>query len=132
MRTIICIQCNQFFQTESKRKDKRMCDTCLKHNKIKQVMLARKRKFPNTEIGVGSGNSTINKNKPLTRYTYRKIKKPYCEYCNSTKNLCVHHIDGNRNNNDITNLITVCKKCHQQHHVERDVLGRFKRRNKTV
>lgn len=132
MRTIICIQCNKEFQTESKRKDKRMCNTCLKQNKTKQVMLARKRKNPNIEIGVGSGNSSVNKTKPLTQHTYRKVKKNYCELCNSTEYLCVHHIDGNRQNNSLENLITVCKHCHQTHHVVRDEFGKFTRRNKTV
>ena len=132
MRTIICIQCHNEFQTESKRKDKRKCDTCLKRNKINQVMIARKKRIPTIEIGVGSGNSSVNKNRALTQNTYRKVRKDECELCGSNINLCVHHIDGNRNNNDINNLLTVCKKCHQQHHVMRDEFGRFKRRSKTV
>lgn len=132
MRTIICIQCNKEFQTESKRKDKRLCDICLKQNKIKQVMIARKKRYPNIEIGVGSGNSSVNKNRKLTINSYRKAKKSYCELCNSNNNLCVHHIDGNRNNNELSNLLTVCKKCHQAHHVTRDEFGRFTRRSKTV
>lgn len=132
MRTIICVQCHNEFQTESKRKDKRKCDTCLKRNKINQVMLARKKRIPTIEIGVGSGNSSVNKNRALTRTNYRKVRKDECELCGSTINLCVHHIDGNRDNNDINNLLTVCKKCHQQHHVTRDEFGRFKRRSKTV
>lgn len=129
MRTIICVQCHKEFQTESKRKDKRMCNDCLKQNKIKQVMFARKKRIPTTEIGVGSGRSSKNINRPLTSRTYRKVRKDKCELCGSTINLCVHHIDGNRNNNDITNLLTVCKKCHQTHHVKRDEFGKFKRAN---
>ena len=132
MRTIICIQCNKEFQTESKRKDKRMCNACLKQNKIRQVMLARKKRFPNIEIGVGSGNSSINKNRTLTKNNYRKIKKTKCELCGSNLHLCVHHKDGNRNNNSLENLITVCKRCHQIHHVKRDEFGRFTRQSKTV
>ena len=132
MRTIICIQCNKEFQTESKRKDKRMCNACLKQNKIRQVMLARKKRFPNIEIGVGSGNSSVNKNRTLTKNNYRKIKKIKCELCGSDLHLCVHHKDGNRNNNSLENLITVCKKCHQTHHVKRDEFGRFTRQSKTV
>ena len=132
MRTIICIQCNKEFQTESKRKDKRMCNACLKENKIRQVMLARKKRFPNIEIGVGSGNSSINKNRVLTQNTYRKVKKDKCELCGSNLYLCVHHKDGNRQNNSLDNLLTVCKKCHQTHHLIRDELGRFTRRKETV
>lgn len=126
MRTIICIQCHNEFQTESKRKDKRMCNNCLYKNKIKAVMVARKKRIPTIEIGVGSGNSSVNKNRTLTKNNYRKMRKDKCELCGSDINLCVHHIDGDRNNNDIKNLLTVCKKCHQQHHVIRDELGRFR------
>ena len=126
MRTIICIQCNHEFQTESKRKDKRLCNDCLHKNKIKSVMVARKKRIPTTEIGVGSGNSSVNKNRELTNRTYGKVRKNKCELCGSDSYLCVHHKDGNRNNNSLDNLITVCKKCHQVHHVVRDKLGRFK------
>ncbi len=28
----------------------------------------------------------------------------------------VHHIDGNRENNDLNNLITLCRKCHFEIH----------------
>lgn len=132
MRTIICIQCNKEFQTESKRKDKRMCNNCLKYNKTKQVMLARKKRFPNIEIGVGSGNSSKNKNRILTKHNYRKTKKDKCELCGSNLYLCVHHKDGDRNNNSLDNLITVCKKCHQTYHVIRDEFGKFTRRKETV
>lgn len=132
MRTIICIQCGNPFQTESKRKDKRKCDACLKRNKINQVMLARKKHNPAIEIGVGSGRSSKNINRPITQYTYRKVRKDFCELCGSKEFLCTHHIDGNRLNNELSNLITVCKKCHQKHHVIRNDKGQFTRRNKTV
>jgi phage FluMu protein Com len=132
MRTIICIQCNETFITESTRKDKRMCPKCLRLNKIKSVMIARKKRIPTTEIGVGSGNSTKNINRPLTVNTYRKVKRNKCEICGSTKHLCVHHIDHNRNNNNLLNLQTVCKRCHQEFHVVRDEQGRYTRRIKTT
>lgn len=129
MRTLTCIQCNNLFVTESKRKDKRMCPTCLRSNKIKSVMNARKKRIPTTEIGVGSGNSTKNKIRPITINNYRKLKKDKCELCGSKNYLCVHHKDGNRHNNALENLITVCKRCHQKHHVIRDEFGRFKKRS---
>jgi hypothetical protein len=42
----------------------------------------------------------------------RKNKKDYCEKCGGTENLEIDHIDSNRSNNDITNLMTLCHKCH--------------------
>lgn len=51
------------------------------------------------KIGVGSGNSSKNKNQPLGIQTYRRAKQTECAWCGATKNLIVHHIDGNRYNN---------------------------------
>ena len=45
---------------------------------------------------------------------YRKFRKDYCEICD--RNDCkleVHHKDGNHNNFNESNFITVCPKCHQ-------------------
>ena len=43
-----------------------------------------------------------------------RIKKQIttCQLCGSTKKLEAHHIDKNRENNSLENLIVVCKKCH--------------------
>lgn len=121
---LICIDCSKKF--EAKRKDTLRCPVCKKKRRSYQVMLSRKKKHPEIEIGVGSGNSTKNKNQPLGIQTYRRAKKDKCEWCSSKKNLCVHHIDGNRYNNDLNNLITVCKRCHQNHHIVRNMTtGRY-------
>ena len=47
---------------------------------------------------------------------YREYKKDTCEKCPETANLLVHHRDGNRYNNDPSNLETLCKRCHQVEH----------------
>ena len=38
-----------------------------------------------------------------------------CQECGKTDDLEVHHIDGNRLNNDPENLLTLCKKCHRKY-----------------
>jgi intein/homing endonuclease len=50
--------------------------------------------------------------------SYRKSKKNInkCELCGSKKQLDVHHIDKDRDNNDISNLIKVCINCHKKLH----------------
>jgi len=35
-----------------------------------------------------------------------------CQKCGTRKQLVVHHIDGDDNNNKFSNLITLCNKCH--------------------
>lgn len=39
-----------------------------------------------------------------------------CQICESTVDLVVHHIDGDRNNDEIENLLVVCDPCHTKIH----------------
>jgi len=43
-----------------------------------------------------------------------------CYMCGSRNNICVHHIDYNKKNNNIMNLIPLCVSCHGKtgHHRE--------------
>lgn len=41
---------------------------------------------------------------------------PYCEFCGSTNDLQVHHIDANPSNCIDNNLIVLCKSCHERLH----------------
>jgi hypothetical protein len=43
-----------------------------------------------------------------------------CIICNSTDNLCIHHIDYNKQNNIITNLIPLCCHCHGRTNTNRN------------
>jgi hypothetical protein len=59
--------------------------------------------------------------------SYRKHKKDYCEACGFVAivaaQLDVDHIDGDRSNNDIHNLQTLCANCHRlKTHVNEDHL----------
>ena len=49
--------------------------------------------------------------------SYRKFKKDYCESCGFKAvvpaQLDVDHIDGDRTNNDESNLQTLCANCHR-------------------
>lgn len=72
----------------------------------------------------GCGNLTAIKNlgpDGLPRYASnctpcrtkaRKNKKSYCEKCGATERLEIDHIDANRSNNELSNLQTLCNKCH--------------------
>lgn len=39
-----------------------------------------------------------------------------CMVCDDGGEVCVHHIDGDRHNNDLENLVPVCWRCHSKMH----------------
>ena len=121
---LICIDCLNKFK--AKRNDTLRCPVCKKKHASYKTMLSRKKHHPEIEMGVGSGNSYKNKHRALGIQTYRRAKKTKCEWCGSTNNLLVHHLDENRYNNNIDNLITLCKRCHQNLHTKRNMTtGRY-------
>jgi len=60
-----------------------------------------------------------------------KAERRFCNRCNKDLinadryNWVLHHIDHNRENNQLDNFELLCKKCHQDEHIKRDSLGRF-------
>ena len=50
--------------------------------------------------------------KTTLHWRARKLRLPNCEACGSTKMLHAHHTDGNPENNDPTNIQTLCTNCH--------------------
>lgn len=65
-------------------------------------------------MGLGpDGKYRYRSNCSSCRTIARKNRKEYCEKCGGRENLEIDHIDANRSNNDLSNLQTLCKKCHQ-------------------
>lgn len=58
------------------------------------------------------GKKNNNYKNGISTYAQGKAKK--CSQCGGTKNLMVHHKDGNRKNNDKSNLQTLCWSCHEK------------------
>lgn len=63
---------------------------------------------------VGPGSRNYKHGKSMYRYNALKNKMPICEVCGFDKEYAieVHHIDKNRENNSIENLMIVCANCH--------------------
>jgi len=55
-----------------------------------------------------------------------------CQLCESEENIVVHHTDGDQSNNDIENLLPVCKKCHQNIHSDNEVLKEWSEKVKDI
>lgn len=88
-------------------------------------MQCRKRKNPKVKIGVGSGGNQCGRNNPNWQgknshywdvYDAKDDASIVRELCSSTKNLVIHHIDFNHDNNDPNNLQKVCRSCHAKIH----------------
>jgi len=71
------------------------------------------------------GGKYLQKQRILTSARYRRIRRMVmvldkfrCQLCGSTSNLVVHHIYPKKDYPllilDVTNLITLCRKCHQK------------------
>jgi hypothetical protein len=67
------------------------------------------------------GSANNNWVSGIGAYRHADLPKE-CNRCGSDKFLCVHHKDGNRHNNEISNLERLCKRCHQISHGCIDVL----------
>ena len=57
--------------------------------------------------------------------TARKINelilhKDFCEICGGTQNLDIHHIDGNWQNNNLDNLMCLCRSCHTKYELNKN------------
>ena len=61
---------------------------------------------------VRSFNGEFRRMKPLVH-----LRDKNCQLCGSEEMLCVHHIDRDPENNDLWNLILLCKTCHGSVHV---------------
>ena len=66
-----------------------------------------------------------NQNWSNAHTTARKINelilhKEVCELCGSEINLDIHHIDGNWQNNNLDNLMCLCRSCHTKYERNKD------------
>ena len=112
-----CKSCNMSFKYKINRrntsdKNNPMCGKKHVKSTIKKISLAKGGTgipYENTEYGSEFDSSL--KEKVRFRDNYK------CQLCNkfqtkNSKKLSVHHIDYNKKNNNINNLIILCNKCH--------------------
>lgn len=64
-----------------------------------------------------SGDEEALTTSPYVRELKRYTKEFRCHFCGTSKDLLGHHKDGNHDNNDIENLLALCKSCHQKLHL---------------
>lgn len=115
----VCIKCG--IELNNGRK-KKYCSTKCRSAYITYQWCLRNNKFKMP--GVGSGGDQFGENNhrydkgqvAYKKLPYRLGKEKICEICTSNIMIEVHHIDKNRSNNQIDNLLVVCRKCHRKIH----------------
>lgn len=124
----VCIKCNNVIT--NKRKGLKFCSSKCRSAYNAYQWCLRNNKF--VKPGVGSGGSQEGED----NHMYKTGKGSYskkgfanlpniCNRCQSLERLLVHHIDENRDNNELHNLEILCKRCHQKHHETRDEQGKY-------
>ena len=99
-------------------KERRMCADWYKKNKESEIAKNKEYRKMNRELFNWYHDKDRFggiREKILQRDNFQ------CQICGNEEKLCVHHIDGtnylkSNTNNDLENLITLCKSCHSKLH----------------
>lgn len=95
----------------------------------KRISNSLKIKYKNGELKSSFYIDGRYKNNPTSQYNLyngefseslklevRKRDNWTCQLCNSKRSTSCHHIDEDKNNNIIDNLIVLCRSCHSKYH----------------
>lgn len=78
-----------------------------------------KRAFVETD-GTNQRNNDAHASARKIAYLIEEREK-VCSICGSTRNVDIHHKDGNYHNNSSDNLIALCRSCHNKEHHKKGV-----------
>ena len=113
-----CEYCGK--QLERKRFNGRLEDfTVFKNRKYcnRECMKRAYLKIGENEQSYSNAHTTARKINELI------LHKEVCELCGSDKNLDIHHIDGNWENNHLNNLMCLCRSCHTKYERNKCKMG---------
>ena len=130
--TITTVQKDNYVVEPSARRDikeiEKYCEYCSNklerkrfNGRLEDFGVFNKRKYCNRDcmkksyVMVGKNNQSWS----TAHATARKINelflnKDSCEICGSEKSLDIHHIDGDWQNNNLDNLMCLCRSCHMK------------------
>lgn len=114
-----------FIESRKKEKPTLICDYCGKEFKRKKSKMKSKsgkyfccrkcldeaRKIKNNIVPVKHYQNGVSTYREQAINNYGAVCS-HCDYNEFTEGLDVHHIDGNRENNDLDNLMVLCTLCH--------------------
>ena len=98
-------------------------------NRLEDFSAFTRRKYCNQEcmgngfLRIGHTTQNIDDAHSTSRHINKRIlKSNRCAECGTDKDLQVHHIDGDYNNNTVENLIVLCRSCHMKRHRKKCVI----------
>jgi hypothetical protein len=89
-------------------------------DRLEDYTAFRKRRF----CSLSCANTSVTVTKHGASWRARKHLKLACEACGNMNALEAHHVDQNIQNNDPSNIQTLCRWCHQFWHGTSERLGR--------
>lgn len=137
-RIVCSLECNRRYMSEKRlgeknpnwnenKTEERECKECKRifkytrsglHTDQKRIFCSKEcnhsflsGKIPGTNLKAKYENSYPSEFKKIREYIIARDDKK-CTFCSEEKNLHVHHIDYNKENNREENLITLCERCH--------------------
>lgn len=123
VKEFVCRRCGTHFCLRARHAY--YCHPCARKHTSEVVMQKRAAKNPQVALGVGSGGNQWGRNNHCYKdgqSAYRRNferanpRHLYCEICSGTQNLVVHHVDQNRKNSRLENLMALCRSCHAKAH----------------
>ena len=121
----------QIFSEKSRNKKsetmkKNWADKEFRENQLKNAYFKKGDGHPDWLEGISFELYGIEFNKELKQFIKdRDFKMCQTPNCMNDKNLCVHHIDYNKKNNDPKNLTTLCRNCHSKTNYNRNYFTEF-------
>ena len=125
--------------SDKPRKDikelEKYCEYCGKqlerkrfNGRLEDFTVFKNRKYCNREcmrkdwvkIGDNHNQSYSNAHTTARKINELILHKELCELCGSDTNLDIHHIDGNWQNNNLDNLMCLCRSCHKKYERNKD------------
>ncbi|MCI7208126.1 MAG: DNA (cytosine-5-)-methyltransferase [Clostridium sp.] len=125
--------------SDKPRKDikelEKYCEYCGKqlerkrfNGRLEDFTVFKNRKYCNREcmrkdwvkIGDNHNQSYSNAHTTARKINELILHKELCELCGSDTNLDIHHIDGNWQNNNLDNLMCLCRSCHTKYERNKD------------
>lgn len=117
-----CLNCDIHFEIQGYKFNEGKGQYCSQNCANQSILHLKNVKKAQKKLNKWGVNNPNWKGGKSPFYLYQKHRKKFCNICgikemlSKRKTLSVHHIDGNRSNNQQDNLTTLCEKCHHKIH----------------